>query len=101
MRNLLLIALAAAAMVQAAVEVPSGAHVLLQMVNSVDTKTAREGDSWTLKADSPTATNSITDPEKIIPVETPVRGLGKTFTHTFPPYSITILQFAATPAAHR
>jgi len=64
-------------------------------------KTAREGDSWTLKADSPTATNSITDPEKIIPVETPVRGLGKTFTHTFPPYSITILQFAATPAAHR
>jgi len=64
-------------------------------------KTAREGDSWTLKADSPTATNSITDPEKIIPVETPVRGLGKTFTHTFPPYSITILQFTVTPGAHR
>ncbi|HEV2479527.1 MAG TPA: alpha-L-arabinofuranosidase C-terminal domain-containing protein [Puia sp.] len=65
-------------------------------------KTAREGDSWTLKADSPTATNSITDPEKIIPAETPVRGLGKTFTRTFPPYSITILQFTVTPAAkHR
>jgi alpha-N-arabinofuranosidase len=64
-------------------------------------KTTRDGDSWTLKADGPTATNSITDPEKIIPVETPVRGLGKTFTHTFPPYSITILQFTVTPAAHR
>src|SRR6185437_3453720 len=60
-------------------------------------KTAREGDSWTLKADSPTATNSITDPEKIVPVETPVRGLGKTFTHTFSPYSITILQFTVKP----
>ena len=60
-------------------------------------KTAHEGDSWILKADSPTATNSITDPQKIVPVETPVRGLSKTFTRTFPPYSITILQFAVTP----
>lgn len=64
-------------------------------------KTAREGNSWTLKADSPAATNSIADPEKIIPVETPVRGLGKSFTHTFPAWSITILQFTVTPAAHR
>jgi alpha-L-arabinofuranosidase len=61
-------------------------------------KTAREGDSWILKADSPTATNSIIDPQKIVPVETPVHGLSKTFTRTFPPYSITILQFAVTPA---
>jgi len=56
-------------------------------------KVAKEGDSWTLKADSPTATNSITDPEKIVPVEAPVRGLGKTFTRTYPAYSITVLQF--------
>lgn len=56
-------------------------------------KVSREGESWTLKADSPTATNSITDREHIIPVESPVRGLGKSFTKTFPALSITVLQF--------
>ena len=60
-------------------------------------KVAKEGDSWTLKADGPTATNSITDPEKIVPVESPVHGLGKTFTKTFPAYSITVLQFPVSP----
>ena len=70
----------------------------LSLVLTGITKTAREGNSWTLKADDPTATNSITDPQKIIPIEAPVRGLGKTTTRTFPPYSITILQFEVTPS---
>ena len=61
-------------------------------------KVTREGDSWTLKGDSPTATNSITDPEHIVPVEAPVRGLGKSFTKTFPALSITVLQFSVNPA---
>lgn len=57
-------------------------------------KTAKEGTTWTLKADSPTETNSITDPKKIVPIESLIHGLGKTFTKTYPPYSITVLQFS-------
>ncbi len=45
-----------------------------------------------LKADSPQDTNSITEPQKIIPIENGVKGLSKSFTRTFPPYSITVLQ---------
>jgi alpha-N-arabinofuranosidase len=45
-----------------------------------------------LKADKPEDTNSITEPEKIIPVVSKIKGIGKKFTRTFPAYSITILQ---------
>ena len=55
-------------------------------------KVSRNGTEWVLKANSPEETNSITEPQKIVPVESPVRGLGKTFTRTFPAYSITVLQ---------
>ena len=55
-------------------------------------KVAREGMVWTLKAASPTETNSITDPVRIVPAETRVKGLGKSFEQTLPPYSIVVLQ---------
>ena len=55
-------------------------------------KVARDGIVWTLKAASPAETNSITDPVKIVPVMTRVKGLGKSFMQTVPPYSIVILQ---------
>jgi len=55
-------------------------------------KTSRNGIEWVLKANGPEETNSITEPQKLIPVESPVKGLGKTFTRTFPAYSITVLQ---------
>lgn len=57
-------------------------------------KVAKEGTAWTLSAAAPTETNTITEPTKIVPVESKVKGLGKTFTHTFPPYSITVLDIA-------
>ncbi|MDR0542527.1 MAG: hypothetical protein LBH19_10020, partial [Dysgonamonadaceae bacterium] len=44
-----------------------------------------------LKGDSPTATNTIDNPENIIPVKSETK-VGKNFTYTFPPYSITMLQ---------
>ena len=70
MRNLLLVLLAAMVELYAAVEVPSGAHVLLQMVNSVDTRTAREGDYVYLRTASPISTGGAI----VVPVGSYVQG---------------------------
>jgi alpha-N-arabinofuranosidase len=51
-----------------------------------------KGQIITLSAKAPDETNSITEPNKIVPVTTTVDGLGANFTHTFPPYSITVLR---------
>lgn len=58
-------------------------------------KVAPEGLTVTLKADKPEDTNSITEPEKIVPVTAKVKGLGRSFTRQFPAYSITVLQLEA------
>jgi alpha-L-arabinofuranosidase len=54
-----------------------------------------KGTATVLKANSPTDTNSIKEPVKIIPVTEKVSGLGANFTRTFPPYSITVLELKA------
>ena len=46
----------------------------------------------TLSAKTPGATNSITEPEKIVPVESRFSQAGTKFTYTLPPYSIHILE---------
>ena len=55
-------------------------------------KVSPKGTKWVLAASSPTETNSITEPTKIIPVESAVKGFGQHFDQTLPPYSITVLQ---------
>jgi len=55
-------------------------------------KVTRNGIEWVLKADSPEDTNTITQPDKIVPVQTTVKGLGKNFSRTLPPWSITVLE---------
>jgi alpha-N-arabinofuranosidase len=40
----------------------------------------------------PEETNSITDPKHLVPVESNVPNVGASFSYTFPPYSITVLQ---------
>jgi len=45
-----------------------------------------------MKADKPEDTNSITEPKKIIPTTSSYKGFKKTFTYSFPKYSITVLQ---------
>jgi len=55
-------------------------------------KVVSAGQQIVLKADKPEDTNSITEPEKIVPVISKAAKLGKSFTHTFPAWSITILQ---------
>ena len=53
------------------------------------------GNAIVLSASAPEDTNSITEPNKIVPVTATVDGLGKNFTRTFPPYSITVLRMKA------
>jgi len=45
-----------------------------------------------MKADKPEDTNTITEPEKIVPTTLVYKGFGKSFTYSFPKYSISILQ---------
>lgn len=45
-----------------------------------------------LSAGSPQATNSIEDPRAIVPVETPLHGVGSTWHHAMPPWSIQVVQ---------
>ncbi len=58
---------------------------------SVDSK----GQAVTMSASSPEDTNSITEPTKIVPVTASADGFGTSFSRTFPPYSITVLQMKA------
>ena|SRR6185437_12294508 len=78
--------------------------VYLKMVNTQSTsqsviislkgvgKVSRSGKEWVLKADDPNETNTITEPDKIVPVEIGVNDLKKTFSRVLPPYSITIME---------
>ena len=49
----------------------------------------------TLSAPSTATTNSITDPKRVLPVESTVKGVGKEFTRTLPGYSIEVLDIGA------
>jgi len=53
---------------------------------------ADTGTEVVITSASPTDTNSITEPTKIVPVLRPLGGTGKAFNHTFPPYSDTAIQ---------
>lgn len=47
-----------------------------------------------ISAHDPRETNSITDPERIVPVESIIKVAGGKITHTLPPYSIQVLCIA-------
>jgi alpha-N-arabinofuranosidase len=64
-------------------------------VEIAGTSIAAKGSAIVLKADHPEDTNSIREPAKIVPVMEKVKGLGTSFTRTFPPYSITVLELKA------
>jgi len=52
-------------------EIPQGSHVLLRMVNSISTRTAREGDYVYMK----TATPIVANGQVVVPVESYVQGV--------------------------
>jgi hypothetical protein len=55
----------------AASEIPQGSHVLLRLVNSISTRTAREGDYVYMK----TATPIVVNGEFVVPVDSYVQGV--------------------------
>ncbi len=55
-------------------------------------KIASEGTLVALSSPDPGDTNSITEPMKIVPVTSKIERLGNTFTETFAPYSINIME---------
>jgi alpha-N-arabinofuranosidase len=63
-------------------------HIALDGVGQIQSKAKL----ITLHAENPGDTNSITEPQKIIPVSSEVKGIKKTFDHVFPAYSISVLQ---------
>jgi alpha-N-arabinofuranosidase len=73
-----------------------GAPQAAQVELSGTTGVGPTGRAIVLSAASPTDTNSITEPAKIVPVSGPAPGLAPSFRHTFPPYSITILEIPTT-----
>jgi alpha-N-arabinofuranosidase len=56
------------------------------------TSVADSGQAIELSGDSPSATNSIQEPAKVIPVVSKATGLSADFTRTFDRYSITVLK---------
>jgi alpha-N-arabinofuranosidase len=48
-----------------------------------------------LSAATTAATNTITDPKRVVPVESVATGVGKQFTRTVPAYSIQVLEIGA------
>jgi alpha-N-arabinofuranosidase len=65
-------------------------HIALSGLTSVSSS----GKTITISSASPEDTNSITDPNKIVPVTADVMGLSADFTRTFPPYSVTVLELS-------
>jgi len=55
-------------------------------------KLSGEGTIVVLKSDKPDDTNTIDNPEKVVPVTSKINGISKTFTRTFDPYSVNIVQ---------
>ena len=55
-------------------------------------KVSPEATVVTVKSDEPTDTNTIDDPQKIVPVISTVKGVKKNFRESFPPYSVTVMQ---------
>lgn len=51
----------------------------------------REAVLETLSGSNPAATNTLTDPKRIVPVKTTLKVAGANFQHTMPPYSIQVI----------
>lgn len=55
-------------------------------------KVLPEATLFVIKGDTPESTNSILDPEKIVPASTIIKGIASKFKRTLDPYSVNILQ---------
>ncbi len=53
---------------------------------------SKDGKLIELAGHNPAETNSIQDPTRISPRETPLRGIQPNFQHTFPAYSVSVME---------
>jgi alpha-L-arabinofuranosidase len=67
-------------------------RISVEGVSSVDSS----GRLISMAGSGPEDTNSITDPKKIVPVISEVTGLGTSFTHSFAPFSVNVLELKTT-----
>lgn len=56
------------------------------------TKVSANATFVVIKGEKPQDTNSITDPEKIVPVTSQINGIAQSFVRTLDPYSVSIFQ---------
>ena len=54
-------------------------------------KVAAEGKAIVLSSAQKEDTNTIAEPNKVVPVTSKASGLGKQFNYSFAPYSVTVL----------
>jgi alpha-N-arabinofuranosidase len=78
-------------------------EIYLKVVNALGTaqavqvdlagagKVAAEGKAIVLGSANKEDTNTIAEPAKVVPVTSKARGLGKQFSYSFAPYSVTVL----------
>ena len=71
--------------------VPQALTILLDGASTVEKK----GKESLLSATNTQETNTIDDPERVVPVEHELRDLSSSFVHTLPAYSIQVLQIHA------
>jgi alpha-N-arabinofuranosidase len=65
-------------------------NIVLDGIPSV----AREAKLITLSGKTPNATNSITNPDEVVPVEHHIQVAGPKFEHSFAPYSVNVLELS-------
>jgi len=63
-------------------------------INIDGAKVKPQGKLITISGKTPNATNSITEPKAIVPVEHPVTVAGSKFQQTFAPYSVNVLELS-------
>ncbi len=79
-------------------------HLYLKLVNATSTpqpvslhlngmRVAKEAAMETLGGKSPAETNSITDPRRIVPVQSSLRGAEAETQHTVPPFSVQVITY--------
>jgi alpha-N-arabinofuranosidase len=78
-------------------------EIYLKVVNSIGSaqtvrvdlvgaaNVAAEGQAIVLSSAQKEDTNTIAEPTKVVPVTSKVSGLGKQFSYSFAPYSVTVL----------
>ncbi|HEY3989737.1 MAG TPA: alpha-L-arabinofuranosidase C-terminal domain-containing protein [Acidobacteriaceae bacterium] len=71
--------------------VPQALRIHLNGVTDV----SRQAELTTLRGSTPEDTNSITDPERILPIVSTIHTAAADFEHTMPPYSIQVLDIQA------